>query len=187
MKYLIHILICTFGILFGLHSQESIFIPDKSINGIFIFDSLSLKSKIPNICQLIDHEGPGARVCLLNNQKYQLLTLIFHSGSNAYEVAEIKVEFANSDLDNNQKQILNADIFKTESGIKLNMGKQELINIKGNDYQIESLNGIEVLTYKISDFNKSDILKEYNMPEYYARYKFKNGSLIEFQFGFTYP
>ena len=44
-----------------------------------------------------------------------------------------------------------------------------------------------IIKYLYGDYKNSEFLKFYNMPSYYGEYKFLNGKLIDFQFGFNYP
>ncbi|MCF8372797.1 MAG: hypothetical protein K9H64_14325 [Bacteroidales bacterium] len=169
-----------------ISGQEKSFRPDTSINGICLHDTTSLITVIPDISKYINHAGPGAQASFLNKKGTEIMTLIFHSGSNANEVAEMKVESFN-----NQNEIpptINEiETFKTNNGIALIINKQTLVSLIGNDFKNEKINETEFLIYKINDIKTSGFLCQYNMPEYYAKYTFKHNKLTEFKFGFTYP
>jgi len=171
-----------------LNGQKIFFIPDTSVSGIKLQDSISLKSKIPNILDLIDHNGSGANVYLLNKDESEIVTLSFHSGSNAFVVAEIHIASIGKGSVIKTKTVkLAVDIFITESKIKLHIGKDDFIKIKGENYRLEKNGDTEVLKYVINNFESSVFLQRYNYPVYYANYSFKKGHLTKADFGFEYP
>jgi hypothetical protein len=171
-----------------LSAQEDIFVPDTSVSGIKLQDPISLKALIPNILELKYTTGPGSRAFLQNKDGSENLTLTFHAGSTAYEVAEMHISAIKSEEIKNAKTIkLNIDRFITESNIKLNIRKTELIKIKGTNYETAIVNGNETLKYIIVIFETSSFLRRYNLPIYYANYTFKDDRLIIIDFGFEYP
>ena len=173
---------------FFLYGQDNNFKPDISVSGIVIQDSVSLKSKVPNIMNLIDHHGPGAVVYLLNKNESECLKLSFHSGSNSFEVAEFHIIPTDKlNVTETKSAKLNIDNFTTESKISLFMSRAELVKLKGNSFIEEKKENVEILKYQIDNFELSSFLQEYNYPIYYANYSFENGKLIKIDFGFEYP
>ncbi len=167
-------------------AQDKYFTPDTSVNEICLYDSTTLLKVIPDVSKYINHAGPGAKAIFLNNNSTEKITLIFHAGGNRNEVAEFKIEL--TETKNFLLPIIDTiKSFKTNSGIMLGIDQQTLIKNIGNDFEIKKDNEKESLIYKINDFETSEFLCEYNMPEYYAEYEFKNQKLIMFKFGFEYP
>jgi len=95
-----------------------------------------------------------------------------------------------SDKTNSNFKVLNIDTFESEKGIKLGVSKEFVKTKLGNCNKeiLHSDSYIELL-YRIEQPNDSEmkLLEKYNMPVYYATYKFLNNKLIEFEFGFEYP
>lgn len=77
--------------------------------------------------------------------------------------------------------------FQTESGIRLGISVRQLRDIKGEPDSIAMKNKTTIFYCRISHAQASDFLIKYNMPMYYADYKFESGLLTEFKFGFEYP
>jgi hypothetical protein len=89
MKYILILLIATLTLF--LEAQDNTFIPDTSLSGLKLQDSISLRSIVPEFMEKIDYAGPGARIFLINKGKTETVTLIFHSGSKADLIAEINL------------------------------------------------------------------------------------------------
>ena len=79
----------------------------------------------------------------------------------------------------------NIDNFVTAKGIKLGLSKVEVIKILGGKFEIvEKEKGVKIIKYNIKGKEKFEVLKKYNVPEYFGEYIFKNDKLVEFSFGF---
>jgi len=97
-------------------------------------------------------------------------------------------EFRNINIETIYFKQLDDKNFISESYIKLGLDKSDLIAKKGSDYLMEEIDGYMRITYKIIDYEKSDLLQKYSMPEYRSEYLFdKNNKLIQFNFGFIMP
>jgi len=124
----------------------------------------------------------------LSKSKKEILTLNHHPGDGRNDISIFKVE--KSDKTNSNFKVLNIDTFESEKGIKLGVSKEFVKTKLGNCNKeiLHSDSYIELL-YRIEQPNDSEmkLLEKYNMPVYYATYKFLNNKLIEFEFGFEYP
>ena len=170
-----------------LYGQKTIFVPDTTVSGIKLQDPVSLTSKIPNIRTLIDESGPGGQAFILNRDSSEILILTFHAGTSWDRVAEFHIS-ANKNGTHYRKSFkLNIDIFVTESNIKLKMTKNDLIKIKGRNYNLKKGSDNEIIKYEIDDYLTSKFLGRYNYPEYYEIYTFNKNRLIKIDFGFQYP
>ncbi len=164
--------------------SEVDFYPDTCIGMISLYQSNKIEKYLGKdpMSRILDDYFPSLNV--LSSDKTQKLTVIFHPGSVVNEFSEFSISY---NTDNEVETYITSDNeFITESGIKLGISIDELKGIKGipaSTIEDETV----LISYKIVGIENSEFLRRYNMPEYYARYKFENGKLIEFQFGFEYP
>jgi hypothetical protein len=160
------------------------FKPDTLIGQISLVNFKNVQSFLgENVMdRLVDNGLPNSSV--ISKDSKQRLTFYFHPGGVKNEFSEFKVNYV--DQKGRDEFVTEEGEFITESGIKLGMTMGEFRAIKGEP---DSLTNNETSTfhYRIDDFQNSEFLKSYNMPIYYADYKFKNGYLTEFRFGFEYP
>jgi hypothetical protein len=87
-------------------------------------------------------------------------------------------------------------MFKTGKGIHLGLSLDSLFALLGKQHckTVQAKNKVTV-TYSIAVPPKEALLGSreetfldfYNMPSYYGKYIFKDGKLVEFDFGFEYP
>lgn len=123
-----------------------------------------------------------------NKDKKQILTLIFHPGCNKNSFSEIIIRDSIKSSEETIYYLDTINSFITGKKIELGLSKKDVLDILGSNFKIELMDrNVEIIKYRIVDFEKSDFLKEYNSPEYYGKYKFINNILVEFSFGFTYP
>ena len=160
------------------------FKPDTTIGEISLINSINVDKYLgENIMNRFVDE-PFYNCSVFSTDKKQSLTVYFHPGGVRKEFSEFKVDYveniSRSTIVTNDKE------FITESKIKLGITIGDLKAIKGEPDSISKNNTIR-FHYKIDDFEKSEFLKKYNYPSYYADYEFENGYLIEFRFGFEYP
>jgi len=163
------------------------FIPDTTIGKISLINSTNIdeylgSNSMDRLTKLGESEGLP-HIEILSCDKKQRLTVFFHPGGVINEFSEFKVTYNNGN-DRNLKIVTDKE-FETENKIKLGITIGDLKSIKGEPDIISD--NSTVLQYKIIDFENSDFLKKYNYPSYYADYKFENGYLVEFRFGFEYP
>ena len=160
------------------------FEPDTLIGQISLINSKNIESYLGKsvMNRLVDEGLPSSSV--LSKDSKQRLTFYFHPGGVKNEFSEFRVNYV--DQKGRDEFVTDEKEFVTESGIKLGLTMGEFRTIKGEP---DSLTNDETSTfhYKMDDFKSSEFLRSYNMPIYYADYKFKNGYLTEFRFGFEYP
>jgi len=158
--------------------------PDTSLYGMILRDSESATKVIGNNNKM-NNVGEYKFYSKLESET---LTLTQHPGDIKNQISIFKVE--KSDKASYDFKELNTDTFKTEKGIRLGLTKKQIIEKLGNCYASSdsSKNYIE-LHYLIEapKDSKSSILKNNNMPKYFASYKLRNNRLEEFEFGFEYP
>ena len=160
------------------------FKPDTVIGQISLINSENVDTYLgENVMEkLADEVIPSSNV--ISRDSKQQLTFYFHPGGVKKEFSAFEVSYLTR-KDRNARMIKEKE-FITENGIKLGMTMGEFRSIKGEPDTIT--NGkTTIFHYQIDDFENSEFLKKYNMPIYYADYKFKNGYLNEFRFGFQYP
>jgi hypothetical protein len=142
------------------------------------------KSIIENVGTLEERIMEGENlpyVTFLNENKTEKLKVVLFPGSSFNDVYQFRVCYYKND--SIPFHTTKYSDFRTESGIKLGITKNELINIKGKGFREEG----NALRYEIYDYEKPDFFKKYNLPIYYAVYTFETEKLIEFEFGFVYP
>lgn len=158
--------------------------PDTSLSGIILRNSESATKVIGNENKMNNSE----QYKFYSKLERETLTLTQHPGDGKNQISIFKVEF--SDKASYDYKLLNIDTFKTEKGIKLGLTKKQIIDKLGNCYvPIDSTKGYIELYYVIEQpkDSKSKILKNNNMPIYFASYKLWNERLEQFEFGFEYP
>lgn len=158
---------------------------DVSVAGIKINDAESVGRTLGDVQDDTWRNGEaGLSYTLFNEDENQSLMLIFHPGGlrNQFSEFEIKYgEYGKTNKETNTKFISN-------QGIQLGMSKNEVIARLGECYKAErSRTGSVKLMYHVDDVKNSELLQEYNMPEYYTECEFKNDKLIRYRFGFYYP
>ncbi len=160
------------------------FKPDTLIGQISLVNSKNVQSYLgENVMDRLVNNGlPNSSI--ISKDSKQRLTFYFHPGGVKNEFSEFKINYV--DQKGRGEFVARDKEFVTESGIKLGMTMGEFRTIKGEP---DSLTNDETSTfyYRIDDFQNSEFLRSYNMPIYYAEYKFENGYLTEFRFGFEYP
>jgi hypothetical protein len=160
------------------------FLPDTTIGQISLMNSKNVDEYLGSdvMDRLVD-EGIISS-SLVSNDKKQQLTFYFHPGGTKKEFSEFKVSYI--DKPDSKIRISSDKEFMTESKIKLGITIDNFKAIKGEPDSISN-NEKTTFHYKIDDFENSKFLRKYNMPSYYGTYKFDNGYLTEFSFGFEYP
>lgn len=157
--------------------------PDTSVVGIKIDNVESTLNVLGKHTKL---EGDSTHV-FYSKGKNQILGLTVHPGSYYSQVSIFTVTYS-ANTKQKLRQI-NVPEFKTESGIKLGMSRQNIIERFGICYTVkEDAQGYE-LAYRIESpmDSKTQLLKRNNMPVYYALYRFKKNKLDSYEFGFEYP
>lgn len=162
------------------------FIPDTAIGELSLNNSENVDNYLgKDIMDKLNKEEDLPSAVILSNDKKQKLTIYFHPGGTPKEFSEFKIEFINSRATNGIT--VKDKNFITENGIELEISVGDLKSIKGEPDTIMTNGKETIYHYAIDDIKRSDFLKKYNMPIYYADYYFINGYLTEFKFGFDYP
>jgi len=79
---------------------------------------------------------------------------------------------------------LAANRFVSGKGVKLGMSRQAVVALFGPCFRATRNGKTETLRYEIEeDPPRSRVLKNANMPQYYAEYEFEDGKLVRFAFG----
>jgi hypothetical protein len=158
--------------------------PDTSASGI----------KIGNVESTLNVLGKQTKLesfsthFFYSSNKKQKLGLTVHPGDSYSQVSIFTISY--SDNSKQSFRQLNLKEFETEKGIKLGVNKKQIIERLGTCYVAkDSTNKSIQLNYRLelpSD-SRTKLLKNNNMPIYYAIYKLKNDKLYNFEFGFEYP
>ncbi len=181
--------ICVLFSLTKVYAQVE-FVPDTVINKVIILENAaSIEKNLGDCMLLLDENADLPFVVFHNASGTQYLKLIFHPGNSKNRFSYFEVGSTNDKPQKSRKKLNKTRFqsFTTQSGIRLGMSKQEIVNLKGSDYQKSLTNKIQVIDYKIDNIKKSGFLRRYNMPEYTTRYFFQKDILIKFSFGFEYP
>lgn len=160
-------------------NKDLSFLPDSSISGLIFLRNDSLtEMKCGDLMGIIDNSlaYPSGYISNIDTTEVAKITIYPGDTYNTFSVIEVS-NYSNQPI----KKYFPVKHFITESGIKLGVNKNEVIEIKGNLF-VEKNNSIE---YKASEKNK--FLLKKNFPFYTASYEFKNDTLSKFQFGFDYP
>lgn len=166
------------------------FIPDTSVNDVMFLEQYFVP-QIYGVDSFIKIEGVRENyvVAFCNNKKDKYLLTYFYEGGaentfSAFEIGYIKDDIA---ILQQQPYHTNNIDFLTESVIHLGLTLDEVINIKGTPQNRYIEQGFTIMSYYISDNEKSDFLNRYKMPSYLYRFWFKDNKLVKFLFGFNYP
>lgn len=178
---------------------------DISLTNIVLKDTISSRVVLGADNIIPDQEKPPFEFKFFNRHKTQILTCTFHPGDYLFSLSEFKVEMNVSDnniltTDSSKSDIVVLDnilSFKSGKGIELSMDSTCVVSKLGKPKNISTVNGLDIFVYEIinpeyspnqiNEDNNIDFLNYYNLPAYFGNYKFRNGKLIEFAFGFSYP
>ena len=85
-------------------------------------------------------------------------------------------------------ETLAAKAFVSGSGIRLGMTKADVVKRIGRCFKTASKGDMQTIRYRVEDETAQlPILKQGNMPSYYAEYQFQRGRLVRFRIGHDYP
>ncbi len=158
--------------------------PDTSVAGIKIGN---IESTFKILGKETKLEGDSTHF-FYSSDKMQKLGLTVHSGSYYSQVSIFNISYSGNSRKDFQQ--INLKEFETEKGIKLGISKREITERLGSCYAVKdsTINSIE-LYYKLEFPNDSGtkLLKNNNMPIYYATYRLINDKLDKVEFGFEYP
>jgi hypothetical protein len=156
--------------------------PDISVFDIKLLDQKSSTDKIGSKYVLIDYGDDLPHLDFMTLDHKQTMTLYFQPGSSKNVFSEIEVRKAD------EKEILislQTNVFETNSGIKIGMNRNKVLEILGNCYQKQEVkDSLSTLNYVILKPDNPEFFKEESYIQYSSEYSFVNDSLIRFRFGY---
>lgn len=183
------LLVCFCGVCQG----QKQFRPDTTINRKLVLEnSQSVKAFLPDLQALAICENrirPYPFSLFVNNTETAYLFAYCYEGSlrNEYSAFEIGYVTDVASLERIKHYTVSDSLFTTETGIKLGMDVQELIKIKGKDFQKIGKTDEKGswVVYRIDA--QSDFCRKYGMPDYEMKVRVSNGKINRICFGFEYP
>ena len=158
--------------------------PDTSVSGISL---RNVQSTLAVLGERTKLHG-DTTYAFYSSDQWQVLSLTIHPGDYYNQVSVFHIYYS-EDREWFRLKIKTKE-FRTEKGIKLGIGKREIIKKLGACYiaKDSSQNNVE-LYYRLElpDDSKTGLLQHHNMPVYYASYKLDNDKLVDIEFGFEYP
>lgn len=167
-------------------------VPDTTINNkLFLenYKSLSNFYLSDKSLSLVERLRESPVVIFGNKSKKEYLLAYQYEGNmeNAYSCFEIGYF-------ENDKNIIIAKYnqtdetnFETESGLRLGLSLEDVIHIKGREYEQLKSDDYTELNYNIKNYESSIFLKKYNMPGYFIKIKLKSNRVTNIIIGFDYP
>jgi hypothetical protein len=158
--------------------------PDTSVTGIKI---RNIESTLNILGKQTKLEGDSTHI-FYSSDKKQKLGLTVHPGDYYSQVSIFNISYSDNSSQNNRQ--INTKEFVTEKGIKLGISKNEIIEKLGNCYKANDSTKSSIELYyrlELPNDSKTKLLKNDNMPIYYAKYRLTNYKLKNIEFGFEYP
>jgi len=161
--------------------------PDLSVNGLKLLDESSVRNITSKKLLAKDFIRAHPAVVFLSNDNTQYLIASQYEGDIAsyfslFEIGYLRDQPA---LDSVGVRI-QYNNFISDSGLKLGMDLNQLIELKGKRYKEYSEHGVKVLSYTI-DNPDSPLIRETGLPLYFIRVSLKNNKVFKIIFGFEYP
>ncbi|WP_430613530.1 hypothetical protein [Flavobacterium sp. JP2137] len=168
------------------------FVPDTTINKkLFLENSSSLVGIYSGSkpLKLIERLRESPINIFVNKSNKEYLLAYQYEGNTNYTYSCIEIGYLEDDkvIKSNDLTQTEETYFKTESGLSLGLSLEEVVNIKGKEYEQQEFNDFIVLSYRIDDYESSAFLKRYRMPGYFIQIKLKNNIVTKITFGFDYP
>jgi hypothetical protein len=160
------------------------FIPDVKVNNLELSNPESIITNVGDLQYLMTEDAGLPHFSLTNNGGIVKLSLISFPGSGYNDIYQFILEY-NSGLE--KLKSANYSNFITESNLQLGISKSDVLKIKGNSYRVEKKDNLEILTYRITNYNSSPFLKKYNLPCYFMEFELKDDKVMKIKFGFDYP
>lgn len=122
-------------------------------------------------------------VFIFSNQDDTSYLLAYqYEGSTRYAFDCFEIGYIKDLGDKIETLKVNKDFFVLESGLKLGLSFEELIEIKGEKYNLEG----NKIIYQINDYAHNSFLKRYDMPSYFLICTLVHGVITNIKFGFEY-
>ncbi|HSW54790.1 MAG TPA: hypothetical protein VLH59_06855 [Ignavibacteriaceae bacterium] len=178
---------------------------DVSISDVILRDTISSRLILGAENIIPNQDQPPFTFQFFNRQKTQLLTCEFCPGDYLYSLSEFKVHMNITDesklnIDSLGSKIIvleNILSFKSGKNIEIGIDVSEVIKILGKPINIENEEGSDIFHYELKNPLDNpnekpepftiEFLNSFRSHLYYGIYKFRNGKLIEFAFGFPMP
>jgi hypothetical protein len=122
-------------------------------------------------------------VDMVNDDESQVMIAYIHRGYHDLAFAEFRVKYLKDYRLADSALRITDKVFKTSNGIKLGMNTAEVLKRLGNPFQKFNRKDIVILEYRNND-KDGPFLKKYLQDSYFAYYKFRNDSLLQYHFGF---
>lgn len=167
-------------------------VPDTTINKkLFLENYKSLSnfysSEKPLVLVERLRESPVIIFGNKSNKEYLLAYQYEGNTENAYSCFEMGYFEDDKNISLRKSNKTDETSFQTESGLCLGLSLEEVIRIKGQEYEQQKSGDYIVLNYRIEDYENSPFLREYNMPSYFIEIKLENNIVKKIIFGFDYP
>ncbi len=161
--------------------------PDFKINLLELRNENTLAKFYSSNIKLQDRLRYSPVVVFENKDKTKYLITYHYDGDVKYAFSCFEIGYLKDDHKlKNGIVTTNYENFTTESGVKLGMSLQEIINLKGNDYKVEKKSNEEIIRYTIDNPDNPKI-KQYEMPPYFMEFYLKDNKVYKIIFGFEYP
>jgi len=164
---------------------------DVSINGITLNSRETAEKILGKDIPLVEKEGlPSASY--YNKSRTEVLTIVLHHGATKNSFSEFRVRKAYLKEDIKIHQLNPLDNFVTGKGIRLGMSSTEVIKILGRECsEYVYIGNVYSLRYEIMNRDNScngQVEKDFvnTINQYYSEYRFEDGLLVEFAFGYLY-
>jgi len=129
-------------------------------------------------------------IVLLSKSKELEITFLFYPGNRKWAFSKFIIR---KKYQSNCKAIqtsIEDTCFKSSHGAFIGMKEEDFLSIYGFSNQDKIYSGTNKMMYYellIDDYENSNFLQQYKMPEYIAKYYFKDNELVEISIGFEYP
>ena len=150
---------------------------ELEIAGIRLLDPATAKPILSNV-QPREAVGTGYYQ-LTNSSRTETITFILHPGSEKFSVAGVEVD-ADSPSPDVPEFPHSVQRFASARGVVLGMSRDEVKEHLGTP---TSESDSEIRYF----YDSEPWLKSFNFPAYESVYRFKDGKLVRFAFGFPYP
>ena len=154
---------------------------EESIAGIVLHDARIARSLVGEFRPESIDAGV-ATYRFVNRDGSEVMTLVQHPGAEEFSFSQVSV----TELTVSTGLLFfpgNPAQFVTSLGVRIGATRSEVDAVLGAP--TKELD--DKLIYKLTRETAEDWLARHRMPEYLAVYRFQNGRLVAFEFGFPYP
>ena len=164
------------------------FLPDTSICNFVLESRSSIESVYGDIMGDSANAEKGYETFYFSNvDTSEYLKLIFFPGNTRNAFSRFVVSKFDTRPENRRLYYSQCPTFVTENQIKLGITLAELEEIKGVEYLQTKEGDLDVYAYSYTIDPESEFYRKYRMPVYSEVYRFRDGKLVAFEFGFEYP